>query len=269
MTDLFIIDEKTGEFVNLSTVLTNAGGTPGTPAGGVMSVQGVAGGTAQPVSDADLIELIITSAIPQLPGALAAGGGLKVEGVAGGVAQPVSIATAPALVAGEAHVGEVGGRTQFANVEITLANPGAAYAINDAVLAAAGGLTELTSVSRIVAGTGYITGIQVSTNKKSITPRLRVHFFNASNPTVSADNANWQEKYADASKRVGYYDMPALTTAADAANSDMSRAQDFTMRIPFQCAAAATSLWIGLETLDAFTPDNGQKITVKIYTELN
>jgi len=174
------------------------------------------------------------------------------------------------IKAGEDHIGEVGGRTIVSSVEITRATPDAtAYSANDAVLAAAGGLSEIANVARIAGGSGYITQIRVSTNKKSITPRLRLHFFNASNPTVSADNLPWQDKYADAGKRITYIDMPALITAADTTNSDMSRTMDATVRIPFQCANGQTSLWVGIETLDAFTPDAAQKFTIKLNTELN
>jgi hypothetical protein len=174
------------------------------------------------------------------------------------------------LSAGENHIGEIGGRTNLSSVEFTRATPDAtAYAANDAVLPAAGGLAELTNAARVAGGSGYITQIRLSTNKKSITPRLRLHFFNVSNSTLATDNLAWKELYADASKRITYVDMPALTTAADTANSDMSRTMDATVRVPFQCAVDSTSLWVAIETLDAFTPDAAQKFTIKINTELN
>lgn len=85
-------------------------------AGGGIKVEGVAGGVAQPVSnaaatqadghsasigataDADTALTVIgrlKKLLTQLPAALAANGGLKVEGVAGGVAQPISAASLP------------------------------------------------------------------------------------------------------------------------------------------------------------------------------
>jgi len=195
--------------------------------------------------------------------------GIGVTGTFWQTTQPVSLAAAPALVASEAHIGEVGGRTLLASVEITRGTSTTAYAANQTVLNAAGTLSEITGVARINQGTGYITGIRVTTNAKSLTPRFRLHFFNASNPTFAADYASWKDLYADISKRIGYYDLPAMVTAADATNSDCSRTLDFTMRIPFDCAAATTSLFVGIETLDAFTPTNGQKITIVLNSELN
>ena len=195
--------------------------------------------------------------------------GIGVTGTFWQTTQPVSLAAAPALVASEAHIGEVGGRTLLASVEITRGTSTTAYAANQTVLNAAGTLSEITGVARINQGTGYITGIRVTTNAKSLTPRFRLHFFNASNPTFAADYASWKDLYADISKRVGFYDLPAMVTAADVTNSDCSRTLDFTMRIPFNCAAATTSLFVGIETLDAFTPTNGQKITIVLNSELN
>jgi len=170
---------------------------------------------------------------------------------------------------GETHLGEVGGRTIRATVEFTRTTGTTGYHANDAVLPAVGGVVEIANVGRIVGGSGYITEIRCSTDLKSITPRFRIHFFNASNPTLSADGANWQDMYADIAKRVGYYDMPALSTAADATNSDMSRTMDATMRLPFVCGAATTSLWYAIETLDAFTPASAEKFSISIYCELN
>lgn len=143
------------------------------------------------------------------------------------------------------------------------------YTANDVVSDSTSATTmqALANAARSSGGSGYIVGIRISTDKKSITPRIRVHFYNTTGATLSVDNANWQDKYADASKRVAYYDMPAMTTGADTSNSDMSRSVDMTMRIPF--VAAATSLYYVLETLDAFTQAALQKFTVTIFVDQN
>ena len=169
--------------------------------------------------------------------------------------------------AGENHIGEIGGKTIRSTGEFTRTTGITAYDANDAVLPAAGGLVEIANVGRIAGGSGYITEIRVSTDKKSITPRFRIHLFNASNPTISADGANWQDKYADVAKRIGYIDMPALSTPADTTNSDMSMAMDATIRLPFICVG--TSLWYAIETLDAFTPADSEKFSLYLHVEQN
>lgn len=167
------------------------------------------------------------------------------------------------IFAGEAHMGEIGGHANKSTVEITLVTGTTPYGAND-VVGGNGGLTifELTNVGRQIGETQYLVGVRVVTNQKSITPRFRLHFFNANTPTISADNANWQDKYADKDLRTGYIDLPAMTTAADTTNSDMSRAMDMTLRVLMKCAAASTSLWVAVETLDAFTPTSAQKIYI-------
>lgn len=175
----------------------------------------------------------------------------------------------------EAHLGEIGQRLVEVVATFTLATPGqASYHANDAMLPAAGGLITLANVARVPGGGGHVVGLAVSTNKKSITPRLRVHFFKANTPTLSADGANWQEKYADVLKRIRFYDLPAMTTATDSANSDMSRTFDRMdggqgIYMPFVCAEGDRNLYVGLEPLDAFVPDPGQSFTVKIAALLS
>lgn len=173
------------------------------------------------------------------------------------------------LMPGENHIGEVGGNSVIVSTEITTTASQGAYIANDAVLAAAGGVSEIQNVGRLAGGSAYITGVRLSTDKKSITPRFRVHLFNANNPTVSADNAQWQEKYVDASKRLGYIDLPAMSTGADTTNSTMSRAVDETVRKLIACAAGQTSIWFALEALDGFTPDNSEKFTLVLSLERN
>ena len=157
------------------------------------------------------------------------------------------------------------------STEITRPTDTTAYTANDIVSNATSGnaLITLSSVVRANGGSGYITGIRLSTNKKSITPRFRVHFFNASDPTFVGDNVPHKELYADAGKRLGYYDLPAMATAADSTNSDMSRAIDLAVRFTFVAAAATTNIYALLETLDAFTPNSGQKFNLTVTVDRN
>jgi hypothetical protein len=76
-------------------------------------------------------------------------------------------------------------------------------------------IQAMANIARVASGTGYIVKARLSTDLKSITPRIRVHLFSASNPTVVADNVQWKDLYADVSKRLGYFDLPAMTTGAD------------------------------------------------------
>jgi len=86
--------------------------------------------------------------------------------------------------------------------------------------------------------------------------------------TVAADGALYKELYADISKRLGYRDMPAMITAADTANSDMSRTQDTEVRIPV-AGTAGRDIYAVLETLDGFAPNSGEKFTLVITVDNN
>jgi hypothetical protein len=175
------------------------------------------------------------------------------------------------LKASESHLGEVSGNLISKTVEETRPANTDAYTAGDVVSnnVTTTTLMQFANIFRVSGGTGYIVGIRVSTDKKSITPRLRMHLFNASNPTIAADNAAFKEVYADDSKRLTYYDMPAMNTAVDATNSDMSRSFDMTCRIPVYAAAGSRDLFLAKEVLDAFTPASGQKIKVTLYLDNN
>lgn len=182
---------------------------------------------------------------------------------------PIQVTGSTALTAGEAHLGELGGNLLSVAVEFTRPTDTSPYSIGDVVSNDTGTTTmqAIANAGRVSGGSGYIVGIRISTDKKSITPQLRVHFFNTNGATLSGDNAAWQDKYADSAKRVAFYDMPAMTTGADTSNSDMSRTVDMTMRIPY--IATATILYFVLETLTAFTPANAQKFTVTVFLDRN
>lgn len=157
-----------------------------------------------------------------------------------------------------------------ASAEVTRPADTTAYTAGDVVSNSTTATTpiSLSSAARVAGGNGYIVRAALTTNKKSITPRFRVHLFNAA-PTVAADNAAYSELYADAGKRLGFIDLPAMTTATDSTNSDMSRAFNDSARLPIVAAASSADLYAVLETLDAFTPASGQKFTLTIFIDGN
>ncbi len=175
------------------------------------------------------------------------------------------------IAAGENHLGEVGGKMVKGSVEFTRPADTTAYTAGDVVSdsASASTLMDFASFARTNGGGGYIVAARLLTDKKSTTPRMRVHLFNAANPTVAADNAAHKEIYADASKRMGYFDLPAMSTPVDTTNSDQSRSIDMNLRFPFVTGGSTRSVYALLEALDAFTPASGEKFTLVLTGELN
>ena len=150
-------------------------------------------------------------------------------------------------------------------IELTLSTAGV-YAANDSL---GGALVEIPSIALAAGRGGVIDMIRLTLNEKSKTPRIRVHLFNANDPTLALDNANWKELAADSSKRVGYIDMDGMTTAADTANSDCSRSQNTSTRLPMRYKCVGTSLWAGFETLDAVTITAGKKLSIVVKAEMS
>jgi hypothetical protein len=155
--------------------------------------------------------------------------------------------------------------------EFTRPNDTTPYNAGDVVSNSASATTPLNMQNCASANgrSGYITGARLITDKKSITPRFRVHIYNANNPTVAADNAQMDIRYADISKRIGSFDLPAMTTGADSTNSTSSQSQDLGLRIPFVCAANDNDLYAILEPLDGFTPAANEKFTLVLYCDQN
>lgn len=204
----------------------------------------------------------LTSMIALLPAAL--GQGTKAQGL-----RVVLPSDQDPLQVGGSIVTLVGTFTRPANTT--------AYTANDVVSnsTSATTLIVITNAARVVGGSGYIVGARLTTDLKSITPRVRLHVYNASTPTIAVDNAAMQLRYTDSSKRIRSVDMPALSTPIDATNSTQSEASlpDPTNgnppRIPFICASGDRNLYILLETLDAFTPASGQGFTLTVDIDQN
>lgn len=179
---------------------------------------------------------------------------------------------ATALGASEAHVGEVAGNmTTITAPEMTRPSDTNAYTAGDVVGDSTTTITLLAfaNFARVNNGSGYIVGARLVTDKKSITPRIRVHLFKVTNPTLGGDNAAWQDRYADDANVLGYFDLPAMQTGTDSTNSTQSWTQDLTLRIPYICASATRSIYAALEALDAFTPANGQKFLLTLIGNNN
>jgi hypothetical protein len=133
-----------------------------------------------------------------------------------------------------------------------------AYAAKDAINTATSGAValSLSAAARKNGGAGYIRKLLIKTNKIDITPRLRVHFYNASTITVHQDNAAFNSEWDDRAKHLGFIDLDALHI--EGASAEFAQAQATDLAFPFVCATDDDDLYFQLETLDAFTPASGQ-----------
>ena len=165
---------------------------------------------------------------------------------------------------------EVVGKNVSVSVEITRESNATPYTAGDVVSAAAATVVPamaFASFAREAGLGGYIVGARLATDQKSVTPRFRVHLYNVNTATVSGDNLPHRSLYADLDKRIGWFDLPAMTTGADTSNSTESRTIDMTLRVPF--VSVTTTIYAVLEALDAFTPSSGSKFTLTMIAEQN
>lgn len=177
------------------------------------------------------------------------------------------------LASSEYHIGEVGGKLTSGSVEFTnTSGSGTAYSIGDTV---SGGSAitapyEIPNVFRVNGGSGYIVSLAVATDKSSVTPNFRVHFYSGSSATLSGDNLPYKDSYADNQYKLRPFDLPSMSSSTDTSGS-CSRAWDTTtVRQPVIARSNSKSLWVALETLSAFTPAAGsEKYTVSVIMDNN
>ncbi len=175
--------------------------------------------------------------------------------------------------ASEYHLGEIGGRMTAGSVEFTnTSGSGTAYSIGDTVSA---GSTvtipyEIPNMFRVAGGSGYVVSLGVSTNKSSITPNFRVHFYSGSSVTLSGDNLPYLDSYAANAYKLNPFDLPVMASSTNTSGS-LSRTWD-TTTIRQACVAqpGSTSLWVALEALAAFTPAaSSEKYTISAIMDNN
>jgi hypothetical protein len=195
--------------LNDPTTTTNQAAVlaPGGSGAFALAVQGVPGGTPQPVLAASL-PLPTGAATSALQPSLGTAGTpssnvITVQGISSmtpfkvdgsGVTQPVSIATMPALVASTANIGQVGGKTAKVSVSPTVT--ASAYATGNVV----GGKITFSN-ALLTAGSGVLESIWLKI-KTVQTATFQLSLFD-SNPT----NSTWTDKAAPA---INVADLPFL-----------------------------------------------------------
>ena len=175
---------------------------------------------------------------------------------------------AVALVAGEAHVGEVGGKGAVIAATFARPNDTTAYAAKDAVSDSTSSPTVLTftNIARVNAGTGYITKARIVTDQATNVARFRLHLFNVA-PTAINDNAAHTLLWANRASRLGYVDFDGCQT--EGTGSDCANTVNSTVRLHFAAAAGTRTLYGLLETRDAFTPAALQNLYIELSAELD
>jgi hypothetical protein len=269
-------------------------GTAGSPNTRVLSVQGVASGTAVPVSAAALplptgaaAETTLGSvktAVETLAGAVSSSKvatkradgddvalGAKADAAAstddgtfslialvkrllGYIAAIIAGTSAAAVKTGMSSVG----------VEFTKSSD-TSYAVNDVVGPSSTAVINFPDVFRENAGSGYVVKVQMMTDAAANVGAYRLYLFHTA-PTAIADSAAFTLLYADESKLSCYVDFPAMQTDGTGSTGAITK---WTGSEAAKAAAADVDLYGVLVTKVAQTLVNGQKFTIRIWTDQN
>jgi hypothetical protein len=161
----------------------------------------------------------------------------------------------------------VGGKSVQKSASFTRPSDTTAYAANDAIAdsTTAPTLLSFANCANAVGGQGYIVKTRLLTNQKTCTARFRLSFYHTA-PSPVNDNAPKPMLYANKDKLIGRIDLDPCNT--EDTSSDAAYALSTTL-MPYVCAAADTTIYCILTTLDAFTPASAQQFFVEITCELS
>lgn len=169
----------------------------------------------------------------------------------------------------EVFIGQVGGLTAVSGTEISRPANTTAYTAGDVVSDNATTTTPIgLQLARIRGGGGYITKVRLVTDQSTCVSVFRVWVYTINTMTVSADNAAMSLLYANKANRLGYIELPAMTTETGAGNDSASAMLD-TPRFAFKCASTSKYLYFILQTKTTWTPASGQKFYLEVTAEVN
>jgi hypothetical protein len=183
--------------------------------------------------------------------------------------QPISGSIS--VLAGESYVGQVGETLVRKELEITNLSGSASYSGSDVVSGGSSITTpyEMSNCFRVNGGSGYIFGINLTTNNPLITPVFRVHFYNSASAVIATDNNVFIDYYNNKSYYLNYYDLPAMTTSGSTSGSCSMAIDVSSIRLPIVAEAGSKSLYVALQTLSGYTSIANQKYNLVLMINQN
>lgn len=173
----------------------------------------------------------------------------------------------------ETFMGQVGGNFATVAVELTRPTGTTAYAALDAISDSTSAPTvvfQFANLLRLTGGTGLLIKARLMTDQKTCTARFKLHLYRSA-PTAINDNAPFTTLYANNAIRLGSIIFPACSTE-DPTNSTSAQAIAIPgdgSNLPLEVSSATRDIYGLLETLDAFTPADSQKIYIGLSVDRN
>ena len=171
-----------------------------------------------------------------------------------------------ALSAGEAHIGEVGGKTIIAGASLTRPSDTNAYAVGDLIgnSTTAGSVSPMAlAVGRIAQGTGMIRRARLKVNDTAwANATVRAHFYKNSPTAANGDNSPWsttESEYRDMVLDKSFSDPFVKGIGVPAAGSEIN----------FDCAADSQGIYALLEARTAVTPGSAKTFGLTVEALAN
>jgi hypothetical protein len=223
-------------------------GAAGTAATGVVTVQGIASGVAQPISGS--VSAAVTGTVSGTGTAgTAASGVMTVQGIASAI---------PVLV---------GGQQAVLTAEFTRTADSHTYAQYQVVGPAVTAVLTFSNAARVVGGSGYLVKLRL--NKSTTTTAnaiFRLYIYSTA-PTAIADESAFTLLYANRSNRVTYVDIFSMNT--EGTGSDSANAFVILPPTSFTCAAADRNLYGVLVAEGAYVAGNAETFSAELTADQN
>jgi hypothetical protein len=275
-------------------VLDDIVGTAGTPNGNVLSVQGVSGGTALPVSAAALplptgaaTEASLASvktAAETVAGAVSsskmasktADGDDAALGAMADAAATTDAGTFSLIALVKRMLGYVAaclaGTSSLAvktnqrvvSIEVTRPANTDNYAAKD--VWGDGTVITLADLFSGNGGSGYISKVVLEGNQAADVLQYRIYFFNVA-PTAIADGSPFTLLYADVAKRIGYVDINNMSAEGSGGDAAMGF---WTGQLAAKAASDSDNGYAVIVINNAqTTPPSGKKMTLTVTLDSN
>lgn len=171
---------------------------------------------------------------------------------------------AAAQVAGENHIGEVGGNTAVVGGNFTRPANTTAYSVGQLVAnsTAAGSVQPIAcAVARKNAGTGVITGLRLSKSGASlVNAAFRVHLFKTAPTSIAGDGVTFAGAVNGVTAiAIGYFDITMDQTYSDGAKGFAAINGK-----AFDAAAGSQNVYALIEARGAYTPVSGETFTLAL-----
>lgn len=166
---------------------------------------------------------------------------------------------ASAIPAGEAHIGEIGGKTVAVSACVTRPADSASYIAGDmwADATTNASILRFPGCARIDGGAGVINSLIVA-NSASLTTQPQIYLWLFKSAITSpSDNAPFPMTNVEVEKCVGMIDFTSWYAGGSTLNSISYQRN---LNIPFVCSTGCTSLWGVPVVMNSCSPTSGQNL---------